>query len=191
MTTETERKTIDEQEYICTQIPGTESTKLLADLTALLGGPALRGLAKAIDAPKKEGDQGGESDLPLDEIAEVVQFTLLERLGDPHVFGMVRRLLKNTRVVSGTNDDGTSRGIPVLDIYDDHFAGKLWTRLFPLVQWSVEVNYQDFYDAVRSFISRLAALRSIKGAKGSTGPRTSTSESSGHASPETASAPTH
>ena len=162
---ETERKEIDGVKYLCTQLPATRSLALLTRLTNMLGRPMLFLLAKGME---------GVADSEVEDLAESAAALLFERLEEQVVVDTVKDILAGTSFVQGSDGDGNARAHEVTGpLFDEHFRGKLWTRLIPCVRWSLEVNYRDFFDAARSIGSLSARIRSTATGAASTGPNTS------------------
>ncbi len=170
---ETERIEIDGLTYICTQLPASAALKLLTRLTNILGRPMLLLLAKGIE---------GIGEQEVEDLAEIAASSLLERLDEAVVLKTVLDILAKTRAVMGFDDEGNPKGVSVVKTFDEHFKGKLWTRLVPLLRFSLEANYSDFFDAARSAGSQLVSRSSTAAEAASTGPSTSTNDSGPSAS---------
>jgi len=130
MITSKERE-IDGHTWLVAQFPASESLKILAKLTKLLG-PSIAALSGTVEGGKSilDVEVGGE------DFARAVSL-LVERLDEEDVFNFVKRLLKDTRC------DGRE----VLPEFDILFAGRL-TTLIKVLVFVLEVNYEDFFGIV-------------------------------------------
>jgi hypothetical protein len=78
--------------------------------------------------------------LPADALQFALQ-TMVERLGEDTVEHTIKELLSTMRVA------GTEQTVD--QIFDAHFQGRIM-HLFRVVQYAMEANYRDFFDALRS-----------------------------------------
>ena len=124
-------RNIDGTNYSTSPLPATKSLAVLTRLTKMVGETLLVIASRGAAA--------------LDDIDEdVIAFTvrqLVERLDEREVDQTVRDLLAGMRCAGVEKD--------VVQVFDAHFAGRLM-HLFKVLQYSLEVNYSDFFDAVQS-----------------------------------------
>jgi hypothetical protein len=162
MSRETQFKEIGGDKYACHMMPATIANKTLIELVDVVGRPAATILANAFTA-KDIGD------LDVEELVSVAMQAVFQRMDGDRGDALMKAIL-NGVVVEGKGD--------VVKNFDDHFRGRILT-LYKVFRWAVEVNYQDFFDAVRS--SALITKISSVGAKAYsqlTTTRTSTDSSS-------------
>ena len=128
--TDLARREIDGIAYSCAPLPATKALRLMTRLTKLVGETALIIAAKGRAA--------------LDDVpADVLQFTvraIADRLEEDEVVTTIKLLLSTMRT-AGVED--------LSKTFDTHFQGRLM-HLFGVVQYALEVNYRDFFDALRS-----------------------------------------
>ncbi len=149
MSRETENTEIGGQRYICTMMPATLANKTLITLVEIIGRPAATILANAFT----EKDFG---DIDIEELAGVAMQAVFERFDGERGDAIVKALLVGVRV------EGINEELSTTAAFDKHFRGRILT-LYKVFRWSVEVNYRDFFDVVRS--SGLITKISSAGAK--------------------------
>lgn len=146
MSRETQFKEISGDKYACSMMPATLANKTLITLIDVVGRPATTILANAFTA-KDVGD------LDVEELIGVAMTAVFERMDGDRGDALVKAVLTGVTVESKGD---------VVKIFDEHFRGQILT-LYKVFRWAIEVNYQDFFDAVRS--SALITKISSAGAK--------------------------
>lgn len=146
MSRETQFAEIGGDKYVCTMMPATLANKTLITLVDVIGRPATTILANAFTA-KDIGD------LDVEELIGVAMQAVFERVDGDRGDALIKAVLNGVQV------EGKGE---VVKVFDDHFRGRILT-LYQVFRWAIEVNYQDFFDAVRS--SALITKISSAGAK--------------------------
>lgn len=147
MARDTQFKEISGDKYVCQMMPATLANKTLITLVEIVGRPAATILADAFTAKKDIGD------LDVQELLNVAMQAVFERFDGDRGDAIVKAVLEGV-LVEGKG--------PVNECFDDHFRGRILT-LYKVFRWAIEVNYKDFFDAVRS--SALITNISSVGAK--------------------------
>lgn len=146
MSRDTQFKEISGDRYACSMMPATLANKTLITLVDVIGRPATTILANAFTA-KDVGD------LDVEELIGVAMTAVFERMDGERGDALIKAVLTGV-VVEGKGD--------VVKMFDEHFRGRILT-LYKVFRWAIEVNYKDFFDAVRS--SALITKISSVGAK--------------------------
>ena len=134
----TERLTIGEHAWTCTQFTGTKSLDVLYSLFSAFG-PSLAAMAGG------NGSKVEAADLTVAVQALVSKFASSQGVQD-----LVFKLLANTTV--------DNRGFGK-DVFDDVFAGPSIADLLPALNFVIRTNYGDFWQAAamaRNIIGRTA-----------------------------------
>jgi hypothetical protein len=126
-----EPREIDGVTYVASPLPATQALRILTRLTKMVGEAALVLAAKGREAL---------DDLPADVLTYTVQ-TILGRLSEAEVEATIKELLASVYV------HGADQSVAVT--FNEHFRGRM-AALFRVVQLALEVNYRDFFDALRS-----------------------------------------
>lgn len=147
MSRDTAFKEIGGEKYACTMMPATLANKTLIELVEVVGRPAATVLANAFTAKKDVAD------LDVDELVRVAMQAVFERMDGERGDALVKAVLDGVTVEKKGD---------VVKMFDEHFRGRILT-LYKVFGWAIEVNYQDFFDAVRS--SALITKISSVGAK--------------------------
>lgn len=117
--------------FICTPLPATKGLAILTRLTKMVGQSLLMLAAR--------GAKGMEG-VPDDIMAFTTQ-TLVERLEEDVVIATVKELCATVQA----KDHGELKGAT----FDALFSARMFL-LFQVVQYALETNYSDFFDAIRS-----------------------------------------
>ena len=142
--------TVDETHYACEMMPATLANKTLTRLIILVGRPALAMAAGAIKAKEEEDEE--------ELIAHMIQIgvnQIFAGLTPDEAHEILIALMTGVRFQGCPVDKDLSD----LDIFDDHFRGKLLTA-YKVWAWSLQVNYKDFLDAALSS-STLSKVRRV------------------------------
>lgn len=139
---QSETRTIDGYEVELSALPAWQSTEVLHMLLKLAG-PLLGGLAASAT------DKAGAGPLAAAVGA------LFERSTPADFTALLRKLTNTCRVKVG------DKALAFDKAMDLEFAGKLLT-VFKIAAFAIEVNYRDFFDALKS---RLGGLGELLGPK--------------------------
>lgn len=132
---------IDGVKYTCTMMPATKAHKVLIELVATIGRPALVAIATGF---------GSKIDSGIEEVVDVATALLTEKLTPDTSLHLLRTML------DGVAAEGV--GSFAKDaVFDEHFRGKIM-HLYRLVAWAISVNYSDFFAGARSNTSVRNAL---------------------------------
>ena len=156
-----QEKMIGGRRCMVAQLPVTRALKVLRRLGSTLG-PAL---AKAAGASK--GASISLAALNVESLADAVAL-LFERLTDAELDYLLRELLSTAQVM-GEGD----KWLPMIDpvsgaaLYDGIYAGNI-AGLLALLAFAVEVNFGDFFVAIRGSLQ--AQMTASRSAESSTSP---------------------
>ena len=131
MARETKFKEIDGVDYECRMMPATVGQKTLMRLLEVIGRPALVTIATGF----------GDQDSGIEKVADIGSLLLMQSLTPDSSDEVLMTLLDGVRCEDGDLNDRK--------VFDKHFAGKI-KSLYAVAVWSVQVNYEDFFDAARS-----------------------------------------
>jgi hypothetical protein len=132
---ETEKKTIDGGNYVCSMMPATKANRIFTEIIGLVGAPAFAMVSAAFAKDEVE-------DVHVEQlVASGLQVFLADLSPDQWdriVFEMMDGVL--VEGVGSLHDRGK---------FDQHFRGRVLT-MWRVWAWAMEVNFRDFLDAVRS-----------------------------------------
>jgi hypothetical protein len=134
-------KEIDGFTYSVDQLPGRKSITFLARLGRIVG-PSLGPLVKAL---KFEGKTVDLTKLELEPIGVAIGKLFVD-LSETETDAIMRELLQGATYVDG------DRIVNVWDTFDLHFKGRPAAGL-KLVAFAMEVNYGNFFGALKSAIA--------------------------------------
>lgn len=179
MARETEFTEIDEQKYSCSMMPGTKGNKTLVELIDMVGRPVVVMASNALRQTKPNGkDPTMGIELGIDSnLSDLVQLgthLLFERLTPEQADATIKAVL------DGVSAEGVG-DLKKKEIFDEHFRGRIW-HLWKVFAWSLEVNYRDFFEGLRS---NMTIQRWILAGSKVWGPQTSTSKSGESSPPQT------
>lgn len=136
----TKTKTIEGNEYSCTQMTTTKSVRTLKRLVKLMGEPIVIFMATG---------SGDDNDTSTVDAASMFML----RMDDEDLVELIKTMLEG--VTCGTEE--------VVGDFDVRFAGEL-NLMFKVVTFVVEVNWQDFIDAAKSFVQEIISRMAAKAA---------------------------
>jgi hypothetical protein len=130
------KKTIDKIDYTALPLPARQGLQLLTKLTKMVGDSALVFAARGFEDIKN----GNGVDF---EVATYAVQRLVEKLDERDVLSTVLEILDCVHCIEAQGD--LSDEVK----FDMHFRGKM-LHLFKVLQFALEVNFRDFFDAVPS-----------------------------------------
>jgi hypothetical protein len=137
MATELIERTIDGEKYEFEQMGTKEALRILTRISKMVGKP----LALATGAVKR-GDDGK---FKLDEtVLSNVAGTLFDRIDEDETIALVEMLCATKALCAGQKIN-----------FDRHYEGKL-IHLSKVLSAALEVQYGDFFDAVKEFLGSRA-----------------------------------
>ena len=128
-------KTIGTDRYIAAPLPASKALRLLTRITKTVGNTVITIAAKG---------RAGLDDISEEENLSPMLFAvrmMLDRLEEAEVELTILELLSTVHVA------GSDKTVD--KIFDEHFKGRMW-HLLQVVQYAMETNYKDFFDALRS-----------------------------------------
>lgn len=135
-------KTIDGMTFTVQQLPAMRAQRLKPRIVSILAGPAAK-IGTVLGGARRL------EDLDLGALAGAFD-ALAGKLSPDEYEAVTRELLETTLVQQGPNL------IPLLPVFDDIMAGRTLT-VDKLLLFAVEVNYGDFFDALRGAFGRTLA----------------------------------
>jgi hypothetical protein len=132
---ELKSRTIDGHTYEVQELPARLALRTLNRLSR----HTLPALARAFGAAKSES----LDDIDTGELGAALE-TLFEHLTDDELDGLTETLLKDVSLVDGK---------PLWAQMDVHFQGRM-LALLKLLGFAIEVNFADFFGALRGLVGR-------------------------------------
>jgi len=148
MSREMKTKTIDKQEYACTQFPPQKSLRILTKITRYIGEP----LAVLLDSDRGLEDvmERDVSDLNIGEA--IMKFG--KNLGDDDLYNLCKDVCESVLVDMTQIKDNT---------FDQHFTGPQGLKkMFQVTAFALEVNYGDFLGGAVANLGNLKGLSAAK-----------------------------
>lgn len=133
--------------FTVTPLPGWQGLELLQQLGKLIG-PAIAKLGQSAAQANTGNDAAA-----LAGVSGAIEGALTAlKPGELVMLG--KQLLANTLVQTPAMGPGDA--VPVLKVFDSEFAGQIFTVL-KLMTFAIEVNYADFFAALRPALAVLGA----------------------------------
>jgi hypothetical protein len=134
---EPHRRTIDGFDFELTPLPAWASLETFPRITKFLS-PVVDGL----------GDVGGDRTMALKGVAKAIQG--LSSSNPAELKALTQKLLESCLITY------EGKQVRLLTIFDIAMQARLLT-VFKVLAWAVEVNYQDFFDVLKSGLSAIGS----------------------------------
>lgn len=155
----TKSKTIDGLTFTVTQLPGMRGALLSWRLGEVLGPALLRALSGVKDLDSLKPDKLMETDVK--DLGKLLESTsagveqLMAKFRPADLEALIRELCDDATVTENGQE------MPLMRVFDLVMAGRPAT-VFKLIQFALEVNFQDFFGGV---LARVMAMRKASPSK--------------------------
>lgn len=167
---ETEYKEIDGVKYLCNMLPGDEAIELEIELIQRIGRPAAAMMSRAFIA-SPEAKSMADLGTSVEGLVAGGVSVFLNELTPKEALEYCRRLMNGVRAEGVTGDLHDPK------VFAEHFRGRP-SHAFSVAQWSMEVNFRDFFSESLSHPVVAGLVGAIKSVLSVQTPTRSSGESS-------------